>query len=147
MAVVGAGRARPWWVGGTLVVGRIRPTPGRSRRAQSVDQLVDEGVGVKGVRVQGAGSKGWPRHIDVGPHRLGQPCLFAYGVEERIRLGQHLGAVGLPRRAECLEHAAEGRHAVALLGREVGAGVEGPPVGRAEHRHRPPAGAGEGLGG
>ena len=53
----------------------------------------------------------------------------------------------VPGVAQRLHDAAERRHPVALHGREVGPGVEGPPVGRAEDRHGPAARPGQGLGG
>ncbi len=56
-------------------------------------------------------------------------------------------ALGLPGLAQCLHDAPEGRHALPVDGREVGAGVEGAAVGSAEDRHGPAARAGQGLGG
>ena len=98
----------------------------------------------------GVESLGQPDHhglegdvgIDVGigrwsvgtipPQRLVQADLALHGVHQGIGLAHHLFPLADPRRAQGLHHPPERRHAVALLGWEVGAGVEGTPVGSAE---------------
>ncbi len=102
------------------------------------DGLLNQGVGVEG----GAGRQ----TLGVG-QRFGQADLATDGLDQCVGLAQHLLAFGRPGRPEGFNHPAEGRHAVPLFGREVGAGVEGAAIGRAEHRHGPAAGSGEGLGG
>ena len=54
-------------------------------------------------------------------------------------------ALLVPRAGDALEHHPPARHAVARLGREVGAGVERHAVGREEGVQRPAAVAGHGL--
>ncbi len=78
---------------------------------------------------------------------FGQPELPLHRADQRVGLLEHLGPFAHPRFAERLHDAAKGRHAVALDRWEVGPGVEGAPVGGAEDRHGPAAGAGQGLGG
>jgi hypothetical protein len=51
----------------------------------------------------------------------------------------HLAAPRAPRIGQRGQHLGERGHPVARLGRVVGAAVERAPVGREEHRHRPPA--------
>ncbi len=58
---------------------------------------------------------------------------------------EQLAVPFLPRVVDRAEQPAEAREAVALLLREVGPAVEGPAVGREEHRHRPTAAAGHRL--
>jgi hypothetical protein len=126
--------------------------------AQPVDDRRDGGGrvevadGSQSSERSGAGRSGRRRLVRsgrtvLGAERFGQSELPLDGGNQRVRLGEHLCAVGLPRLPQRLHDAAEGGHAVALLRREVGAGVEGPPVGRAEDRHRPASRPGERLGG
>ena len=61
------------------------------------------------------------------------------------RIVEHLVLAVAVRFSDGLEDAGEGGQAAAVVGREVGAGVERLAVGREEHRHRPAAMAGHRL--
>ena len=74
-------------------------------------------------------------HAVLGDERLDQPLAGALDLAPLLA----------PRPVDALQHLDEGRHAVARLVREVRAAVEGPPVRRQEHGHRPAATAGHGL--
>ena len=70
----------------------------------------------------------------------------AEGAGELVGLLEQLVALGVPELVDALAQLDEADHPAAALLREVGAGEERPAVGRAEHRHRPAALAGHGLG-
>ena len=97
-------------------------------------------------RPEGGDETGAGLGIGLG-HRFGQAHLATDGVDQRVRLGQHRLPLRFPGGAECLDDPAERGHPVAILGWEVGAGVERPAVGRAEHGHGPAARSGQRLGG
>ena len=117
----------------------LRVEPG----GQSLDDVVLQPLRIDTCSV--------PWHTELGDgafiaQRLGQAHLLAHGVGESIGLLEHLRLVVLPCLTERLHDAPKGRHAVALLGWKVRAGIEGPAVGGAEDRHRPAARAGQSLG-
>ena len=83
-------------------------------------------------------------------HRVGrglEPRPAAQPLGDAGAAGADVVAALLPGVRHRLEHLAPARHAHALLGREVGAGVEGHLLGREEDVQRPAAGAGHGLAG
>ena len=85
-----------------------------------------------------------PRLLTQG---LGQAELSLQRAHQGIGLLEHLCPLVVPGVAQRLYDAAERRHPVALDRWEVGAGIEGAPVGGAEDRHRPAPGPSQGLGG
>ena len=67
------------------------------------------------------------------------------GTGELVGLLEEVVALGVPELVDPLAQLDEADHPAAALLREVGAGEERAPVGRAHHRHRPAALAGHGL--
>ena len=104
-------------------------------------------AGVPARRRQGSASAAALRAARLLAQGLGQAQFPPHGADQRVGLLEHLGPLVGPGVAERLHDPAEGGHPVALDGWEVGPGVEGPPIGRAEDRHGPAPGSGQGLGG
>ena len=98
-------------------------------------------------RRRGRGSRPTVRLGPAAAHRLGQAHLLAHGADQRVGLREDLVPLADPRLPQRLHDPAERRHAVALHGREVGPGVEGAAVGRAEDGHGPSTRARQRLGG
>ena len=137
---------------------RARLAGVRDRRGVVVEQQELEAGGVRELR---RGAEAAPRGVEGAAHALdGAPGQlrrdravtrrFARGgglelLRDAGGRGEQALAVGVPRVAQRLKQAAEAGPAVAVLGREVGAGEERVTVGRHEHGHRPAALAGHRL--
>ena len=104
-------------------------------------------AGVPARRSRGAPPPAPLRSARLLAEGLGQAQFTPHGAHQRVRLLEHLGPLVGPGLAERLHDPAEGGHPLALDWWEVGPGVEGAPVGRAEDRHGPAARPGQGLGG
>ena len=133
---------------GNLGAGPKPPHSGSKPAAQSVDHAARCSRRRDRVSAPGAGRPARPaRRVVRSERRLGQAQLLAHGVDEGVGLCQDLVPLVVPRLAQRLDDPAERGHAVSLLRREVGAGVEGAAVRRAEDGHGPAARPGQGLGG
>ena len=124
-------------------------------RCEALDHLLEQdfrvepdcGRGAPAKRSRGRRRPAAAASARLLAQRLRQPELPPHRADECIGLLEHLCPLVGPGVAQRLHHPAEGRHAVALHRWEVGPGVEGAPVGRAEDRHGPASRPREGLGG
>ncbi len=114
---------------------RLRETwaPGRGRRR------------ARRTRRRGPGRRRTRTSFGQRAGRAGQALGLLHALHELAAGLEHLAAAAVVGVRDGLEQPREGRHAVAVHRREVGAAVEGHAVRREEHGHRPAAPAGHRL--
>ena len=116
------------------------PTPLGIEAPREPAHETRKGFAERGLRGRHAGRAGRPAR-----QLVGEADLAGDRVDERVRLLLDLVAALRPGLGEGGEHPPEPGHAVPVGRRVVGPSVEGPAVGRAEHRQGPAPRAGQRL--